>query len=262
MAVSSTQPLQEDRLYYETDFRVRSYEVDPTGRVSIISIQNYLQEAASEHALRLGFAIQHLAPKGLTWVLSRFHTQMVDYPGWRETLHLRTWPSGNRGFFSMRDFLLTDASGRIVGRSSTAWLLLDVRRRRPVPVEKHLPDLPFQPERAIDTDFPSLPAPQQPDQTCELPVRFRDLDVNGHANNVAFVEWCLDAVPDEIRHSCMLTELEMHYRAEAGLGDRIISEAEVISRKGKRILLHKLIKTADEKIVALARSHWQSIEGH
>ena len=259
MVASSAQAMQNDRWYYETNFRVRSYEVDATGRISIISIQNYLQESASEHALQLGFAIRDLAPRGLTWVLARFHTQMMDYPGWRDTLYLRTWPSGNRGFFAFRDFVLTDTTGRIIGRSSTAWLLLDVQQRRPVSVATHLPDLPFQPERAIETDFPSLPAPQQPHGKRQLAVRFRDLDINGHANNVAFVEWCLETVPEEIRDSHMLTNLEMHYRAEVGPEARIVSELEMISQPGKWILLHKLTKTADEKIVALARSHWHPV---
>jgi hypothetical protein len=65
---------------------VRSYEVDPCGRLSVVSVCNYMQEAASNHAHALGVSIHHLAGQNVTWVLSHLALRIRSCPEWRETI--------------------------------------------------------------------------------------------------------------------------------------------------------------------------------
>ena len=57
---------------YEADYTVRSYEIDTTGRVRPLTLFNYMQDAAGEHAARLGVSVLDLFKRNLTWVLSRY----------------------------------------------------------------------------------------------------------------------------------------------------------------------------------------------
>ena len=50
-------------------------------------------------------------------------------------------------------------AGEIVARATTAWVVLDLVRRRPVRLADMLPDYPLEPRRAIADDFLPLPRP-------------------------------------------------------------------------------------------------------
>ena len=75
---------------YIEKFKIRSYEVDITGRATVQTISNFLQEIAGNHAGRLGVSVDKLLAKKLTWVLSRLHLQMSSYPYWREEISILT----------------------------------------------------------------------------------------------------------------------------------------------------------------------------
>ena len=48
---------QKPALFFSDRFKIRAYEVGPDGRVNIQSVCNYLQDAASNHAFRMGVAV-------------------------------------------------------------------------------------------------------------------------------------------------------------------------------------------------------------
>ena len=73
---------------------MRAYEADERGRASILTVCNYLQEAAGNHAFHLNLAVDQLLKQDLTWVLARLHVRMNSYPRWRDELAITTWPSG------------------------------------------------------------------------------------------------------------------------------------------------------------------------
>lgn len=73
-------------------FQIRSYEIDPSGKITIQSICNYLQEIASNHAYELVVSVHTLFKQKLTWVLSRLHLQMKEYLRWSEKIIIETWP--------------------------------------------------------------------------------------------------------------------------------------------------------------------------
>jgi len=56
---------------WQENYPIRSYEVDCGGKLSIIAIFNFMQEAASKHAAALGVSIQQLREEDFTWLLSR-----------------------------------------------------------------------------------------------------------------------------------------------------------------------------------------------
>ncbi len=101
-------------------YTIRSYEVDAGGRLSVPSIFNLLQDAASRHALKLGVAVSQLQANNYTWVLSRIILKMFDYPQWGDTIQIHTWPSGIEGAFALRE---TD--GKELIRARTAWRSAD-----------------------------------------------------------------------------------------------------------------------------------------
>lgn len=243
-----------DALHTET-FHVRSYEIDPQGVASTQTVCNYLQEAAGNHAHALGFSIEHLGAQGFTWVLARLHVQIDRYPRWRDRLTVTTWPSGHNGLFATRDFLVHDGQGSLIARATSAWLMIDLERRRPtrIPATFDVYENPGRP-RALADPAERLPAPEGTPEAHRFRVRYSDLDLNGHVNNVRYVEWAVEAVEAERLQQAEVAALEVHFRAETGYGD--VVTVHTAPAAGDAVLLHRLVGEAGRE-VARARTRWR-----
>ncbi|SRR5690554_1386618 len=232
-------------------FRVRSYEADSSGRASIQNICNYLQEAASNHAAELGVSIEQLTDQQLVWMLARLHVQVDEYPGWREEVTVETWPSGADLLYATRDFNVRTGAGTLA-RGTSAWLLVDANRRRPIRVPDFIKriELPER-ERVLEDRTDKLPDP--PDSAEEHPVRVRysDQDLIGHVNNVLYIDWAVESVPLVETH--VVQSLEAQFRAEAHYGDLVTVRTGQTKRPGE--FLH-LVKSEDLELARI-RTTWR-----
>jgi acyl-ACP thioesterase len=239
-------------------FPIHTYEVDPNSRLAVPALLGFLQEAAGHNADALGFSIPQLAARNLTWMLSRLRVRLREHPGWRSSLTVRTWASGFSRLFALRDFRL-GLDGRPIGEAASAWLLMDLGRRRPVRPEGAADwSGLIHPERALQADMEKLPpfpeAPGPGTREAELAVRYADLDVNLHANNLRYAELVLESLPAELLRSCVPAELDLDFLAEAGAGQRILSRSAPL---GGGVYSHSLLRRADGVEIARARTAWR-----
>ncbi len=240
-------------------FTVRTFEVDVDGLLSIQNLCNYLQEAAGNHARALGVSVEQLDDKYLTWVLSRLHVKVQRFPTWRDTVFIDTWPSGHNGLFATREFRIYTEAGDQVARGTSAWLLLDILRRRPIRMPDFIDKIPVpEQSRAIPDPFLKMASLEHSTMQRHFEVRFSDIDLNKHANNVSFINWAMESVPASFMNSHRLTGLEIHFRAEANQGNTIIAKARKDEKNNEVIFQHALYNAADEssKEIAAARSKW------
>ena len=117
---------------WEETYQIRTYEVDCHNRLSILSMFNFMQDAASKHAQALGVSVHRLLSENYTWLLSRLKIKIVSYPGINDRIQIATWPSGTQRLFALRDFEFRDGSDQVIAAAVSAWLVIDVQRRRPV----------------------------------------------------------------------------------------------------------------------------------
>jgi medium-chain acyl-[acyl-carrier-protein] hydrolase len=247
--------VEEDLLMvHKEDFTVRAYEVDTSGKASVASLCNYLQEVAGNHATKLGVAVDELLKKNMTWVLSRLHVQIDRFPRWREKIHIETWPSGRYGKFTTRDFLIFAGKKEAFVRGTSSWMILDLRTLRPITMPDFMTKIAIpKRERAINDEFPKLPLPAVPQIEKLFEVRLSDLDINQHVNNVKYIEWALETIPLEVWHQKRLTSLEISFRAETKYGQRIIVQSE----QNENTFLHQVISEKDKRNLTVLRSVWQ-----
>lgn len=246
---------------WKEQFSVRSYEADTSGQASILTLCNYLQEAASNHAYALELSVEQLTELRLIWMLARLKVSVSRYPTWRDVVRIETWPSGENGLFASREFMMYDAEGGELARATSAWLMVDVERRRPVRIPAFVREL-----RVPHRDFPlpgeltRLKMPSGETIARDFTVRRFDQDLNQHTNNVRYVEWALETLPQETVSDLTVSELDIVFRAETAFGDEVQSLAGI--RKEDRLLVvdHGLIRKSDGKEAALLRSTWTNVQ--
>ena len=234
---------------HRESFRVRCYETDPKGRLTLPALLDLFQEAAWNHARELGLSVPELQEQGLTWVLFRLHVMVEAYPAWGDVVQVETWPSGIQGLRFFRDFRVLDHEGRSRARGTTAYMVLDLRRRRPVKLNDERTRFPVRGERALNDLFAPLPEAPADGPVLSFPVLRGDVDMNGHVNTTAYVRWLLESAPPE----AVPTGLEVHYREECFLGDTIHARS---APAADGTLLHTLSRGDSARRAAVAVSRW------
>lgn len=241
----------------EESFCIRAYESGEENRATLPAYCNYLQEAAGNHAHALGLGIHELQDAGFTWMLSRLRLVVNHYAAWRDTVRVRTWPSGNRGrLAATRDFLMSDAMGRELLRGTSEWLYVDLATLRVTRLPPAFLALVSEATPAATVPEPAGRIPDFGDAewSATLPVRHSDHDFNNHVNNAHYVEWALECLPEAWRTNRRACELDISFRAAARWGDTVLSEA---ARDGETSLLHRIRRAADHAVLAVARTKWR-----
>ena len=247
---------------YEESFQVRTYEADHHGLVRPVAILNYLQEVAGSHAEQLGFSVNALLSRGLTWIMSRSHVRFLCDAAVGDILRVRTWPSGRRGLHAMREYEVFDGSARKVAAGTSSWVIVDIESKRPVRIEKVIPEYPPTARRALEDDFAALPTLTAADHELPFRVRLGDLDINQHVNNVVYAGWALEAVPEEWQQTHRPAAIEIAYRSEAFFGDRVISRVQACADGDARGFLHQLVSGTDGRELTRLRTFWREGAGH
>ena len=238
-------------------FRVRFNEADATGFATVQSIGNWLQEAADQHARELGWAREQLQTRRLFWALTGLRLALTRYPRWRETATVTTWPAGADRLFAGRDFELADAAGAPLGGATRAWLLVNEDTRRPIRLLPEIAAAVLPRPRALAHDFRvRLAPPDRVEHERRFHVRRSDLDVNGHVNNVTFIEWVVESVPPDRLGAARVTDLTLEFHAEALIGDEVIAQAAPGSAGDGTIFRHQLRRAGDDRVLAVAQTEW------
>jgi len=251
--------LPEPNIWQET-YQIRSYEVDCHHRLAVLAIFNFMQEAASKHAEALGVSIQQLLSENYTWLLSRLKIKIASFPVWQDQIKISTWPSGAQRLFALRDFKLQDTDNQVVAAAVSAWLVLDVQKRRPVRIGPFVERLkPLEGDHILPDTLDKLPGLEFRTHEKKFVVRHRDLDINQHANNVSFVEWLIESVPVSVINTSTLAELEINFLAEAFYEDRILAACHP-QGSTKTEFHHSLIRQQDGQELVRARTVWMVLD--
>ena len=247
-------------------FRVRSYEITPRGTASVLALADYLQEAAGHHAAELGVSMQDLLDDGRAWVLARLRLDIDRLPKWEDDVVVETWPSGLDRLYATREFVLHDGSdeGGVLARGTSAWLVIDTDRRRPLrpPAMLRSLETPDRPPALAHDVSRDLPAPERTDAASTFTVRYHDLDVNRHVNNVRYLEWALETLPPEVLDARRCLSLQLQFSAETTLGDTVRATAQIGNDpeggpEGESLQVrHRLTHAGDDRVLATAATQW------
>lgn len=242
---------------------IRASEMDAHGHLSVRSFCELLQEAAGNHAMALGVGVPELIAQGRTWVLREWQFEMSVWPRWRERVVIETWPSGLDELVATRDFRLAAEDGRELGRATSRWMVVDVGRRRPVRMPETVRAIRRPARRRLAAD--SLPRGTPPGAatlSTDYRVRFADLDINGHVNNVSYVDWVIETVPREVLREGELVAMAIAFRAECRSESTVTAERRPDPARAapdRAAFLHRVVERTDgtpARELAVARTTW------
>lgn len=209
---------------FQKEMRVSYPQVDGAQCMTPTALLSVLEETAIEHSDSLGYTIDYMQERGWFWSVVNWHLQIHRIPRYGEKIILQTWNDKFSRFQANRSFSVTNAAGERLLDGMSRWIFMDAEKRKPANVPPEMAES-YHSGRAAAIPDEKFFMPKEPHgalfSTRELTVTRRDTDTNGHANNVKYLEWVMDEIPDEIYDDMALREIRIVYRKECRRGETV-----------------------------------------
>lgn len=250
-----------DRLVAERKYKVHNYEADGNGRIMISSLMNYLEDIAIEQANEFGSGIEYLKQNNIAWVVYRWNVKINKYAKVGETLKVRTWPHTYRKFYAYRKHEIVNSDGEVIVAADSIWFMIDISKRRPCKISAEIVKMfGLKEGDKEEIIFEKLSAPLNNDVQKNFQVRYSDIDMNNHVNNVKYISWALETVPINIIKKLPLKELSISYEKETKYGEIVTVNSEVTENEERFVVSSSLVNESGDKLT-LVKTEWDKSEG-
>src|SRR5699024_7855879 len=242
---------------FEKQFELRYFDMGPHGQASPVTILTLLEEAAADHCLSIGHSLYDLLEQGIGWVLLSGRMVMERYPEYKEKITIKTWLSELGTCRGTRENLIFGEQGDVIGRAKGFWLFFDIKRRRPARVFKDiLEKWSVDPKESIkDKIHRKIEPITSAKYKNEFSIRRFDMDSNEHVNNLRYLQWAMESIPEKIRDHCHLHNIGGHCGGEPQYGHTVESLAEPNSQE--KTFIHTIRDIDNDQICSTARSVWK-----
>ncbi len=213
-----------DRIGHEEERTVHYFQVDGSSSMTPAALLSELQEMAVSHSDTLGYNVEYNIRNHCFWSVVNWHLKLYRMPKYGEKILLQTWSDKCARFQANRSFFVFDAAGNKLLDGISRWIFMDSEKRKPTNVPKEMAERYHSGQlSAVEGEKFFMPKTPVGELICtrDLVVTRRDTDTNGHANNVKYLEWVMDDVPDAIYEDMTLKDIRIVYRKECLRGDTV-----------------------------------------
>ena len=205
---------------YKEKVLITSIDVDNHLNLKVSSIFKFLQQVSTNHSEKIHIGKADTIAKGMAWVITRMKVEIYDYPKMNDEIVVTTHPGEVNRFLFPRFYEIYDRKGKLLVSASSIWVVIDMNTRRVLtkpfgdrkfPSESHKDDLPL-PEKFLLTDLTKFE---------DRKVRYNDIDLNGHLNNIKYIEYILDTKDINFYNKYMIKSINVAYEKEVKEGEYV-----------------------------------------
>lgn len=245
--------------YFDKQFELRYFEMNKFGIASPTTILILLEETAADHCFSINHSLFQLEEQNLGWVLISGFLQMERYPNYKEKITIRTWLSKYSSIKGFRENIIYDEQGHVIGRAKGLWIFFDIERRRPVQILDDIKEKwSFSKEECVNYNISKkVKAIEKPDFELKFKINKYDTDMNKHVNNIRYLQWVVESVPEKIIDNYYLHSIDGRFLAEAYYGQTIVSLIK--NDTEDKSFMHTIKIEGTDKVCATAKTTWKRI---
>jgi acyl-ACP thioesterase len=242
---------------FSQEFCLRYFEMNKHGEASPTTILTLLEETASDHCLSINHGLFELFQQQIGWVLVSGVIEMYRYPKHKENIRIQTWLSTYTLVKGIRENLIFDENNQVIGRAKGLWVFFDIEKRRPLEIfDDIIQKWSFDKKESIIHNIIRKISPlQEAPIIKQFPIYRYDIDMNMHVNNIKYLQWLLETIPNEIMDNFYLHHIDGRFINEAHLGESIVSLTKLVNNNHE--FHHTVLVKETGKICATANSVWK-----
>ncbi|HPF07472.1 MAG TPA: thioesterase [Spirochaetota bacterium] len=240
----------------EKEYTVNVYDLDMNVSSTMMLICNFMQDIGITHGMLIT-KDAGINNSDIIFVLTRLHVKLDRLPDWHEKIKIESWLSPIKDKYVIRNFELSDSSGKTIGRGINSAVSFSMKERTGVTLDldaNRVQTLDREP--ALPHNFEKLTEVEKAEHEMSHTVRYFDCDLYRHVNNVKYIQWCAEALPFDFLKNHTLHEIDINFRAEANFGDTVISKAAKGPEGG--VFHHAITNITGTKDLVRMKSVWKS----
>ncbi len=208
--------------FYESLKVIQAHEVDFTNRLRIDSLFIYLQDIAAAHADKLNLGYKALTEYNFAWVLLWVKAEVDSLPRFGEEIKIKTWPKKKYKLYSLRDFFVYSSNGQIIIKATTAWLPINMKTKRIIDTSSLPAPINYQKNESAINELPEkITEPDNRELIFSRQMRYTDLDLNQHVNNIRYIELIMDSFSKDHYEKFQLKNIAVNFVTESKYNDEI-----------------------------------------
>ncbi len=191
-----------DKTAFEWQTVVTSFDVDMFNRLKLSSLMKLQQEVGGMHLYEFGTTAEGMREsQNLGFIFTKMNIKVHSLPKAQDKITLRTWCSGLKGVRFTRNYLVFDRLGNILTEAKVEVTTLDLESRKIVRPSQinGFSDFLYNDGLENGAEYPiKLAVPEDIATVYSRPIRFSDIDYNGHVNNTVYADMSLDCLDPEV----------------------------------------------------------------
>lgn len=206
------------------EYKTRYTDVGSDNKLTLKALVATLQQAAISHSEQAGYGVSTIDKTHLAWLLLDWKVQVISYPHSNEILTVKTWPRVFDKLYSYRDFEVFDSKNNLVAIASSKWFAIDTESKKIRKLTPEIIEAYGEPvtkcvfENAFNE---KLKVPEDLKLNFNYEIQRRDIDTNEHVNNLNYIDFALETLDEEIYNNTVFHNLEVIYKKEIKLHEKI-----------------------------------------
>ncbi len=208
---------------YSQIFTVTVPDVGENNRLTNRGILRILQEVACLHSNAVGFSVNESTATGFAWIILNWKLQVFERPTWNSKLIVSTWPTKHSLLSFYRDFEILDENNNLVAIATSKWVLYDLNKGSVVKINDEITSRYAEVHKNVfdESMTEKLKEPTNSTLSCQIHVGKRDIDTNHHVNNLSYLAFAYEAIPNDIFFNSDFRNVEIMYKHEAKFNDNL-----------------------------------------
>ena len=238
-------------MIFESNYTVGNRDVGNNNRATNKAMLKYLENIACKHSDEVGYGINTIEQTGVVWILLDWKFNVIERPIYGQTIKVKTWSRKMEKCYAYRDFEVYGENETIIAKATTKWVLLDANTRKILRIpEKFAVEYNQETERHVfEEEIDKLREPENEEASMELKTRRTDIDINNHVNNLNYLDFAYEILPEEA-YNQDLKNVRITYKHQTEPGETV--NISYTKQEGKNIITIKTIdKTQLHAIVEL-----------
>lgn len=198
-------------------------DVGENNKLNNKAILRLMQEAAALHSASIGYGLNDTLSTHLVWIILNWKLKVFSRPNWNTKLTVKTWSRPIEKLYCYRDFEIYDDKNNLIAVASSKWILFDIVKSFVARPPKDM-NLKYTSINRTGFDLPMTEKLKEPTDsvlTFEYIVQRRDVDTNHHVNNLFYLDYAYEALPEEIFFNNDFMNVEIMYKHESKLGETV-----------------------------------------
>lgn len=196
--------------------------------MTVPAILDCFQDAAIFESENGRINVEYLYSRHIAWILSSWQIVIDRRPRLNERIKIATAPYDFTNYVGFRNFSVWGEDGALIVRAASVWTLIDTEKLCPVRLTQELQEgYEFEPKLEMKYAPRKIALLGEAQVQDQFRVRKFQIDSNKHMNNVEYVRYAMETLPED----AAFRELRVEYKKAALYGDEVT--VAVLQAQGK-----------------------------